>query len=305
MAQQTVTQETFGQSPAVARSASPRLRLRPGRFLLYLGVWTLCIVFGFPLFWTLMSSLKTSPEMFRYPPPWVPAVPQWINYYTVLITPRIPVSIWAWNSVVISVLGTLGTVITASMVAYSFARFEYRGRNALFMITLATLMLPAQVTLIPQFVLFHRMGWINTLNPLWVPLWFGGGAFAIFLMRQFFMTLPRDLDEAALIDGAGYFRIFWSILLPLCKPVLATLAIITFIAQWSEFLTPLIYLNSPEKFTISVGLHFFNSTPEVGGEPMQHLLMAACIMSMLPIILIFFLGQRFFVQGIVMSGIKG
>ncbi|HXF64749.1 MAG TPA: carbohydrate ABC transporter permease [Caldilineaceae bacterium] len=303
MAQQTATQSVVGQAPVAVRSTAPRLRLN--RLLLYVVVIALCVIFGFPLFWTLMSSLKTVPEMSKYPPPWVPAVPQWGNYYQVLITPRIPVSFWAWNSTVISVLGTIGTLITASMVAYSLARFEYRGRDALFLITLATLMLPAQVTLIPQFVLFHKLGWINTLNPLWVPLWFGGGGFAIFLMRQFFLSLPRDLDEAALIDGAGFFRIFWSILLPLCKPVLATLAIITFIAQWSEFLTPLIYLHSPEKFTISVGLHFFNSTPEVGGEPMQHLLMAACIMSMLPIILIFFLGQRFFVQGIVMSGIKG
>ncbi|OUC09305.1 hypothetical protein RY27_03655, partial [Litorilinea aerophila] len=120
-----------------------------------------------------------------------------------------------------------------------------------------------------------------------------------------FLSLPRDLDEAALIDGASFFRIFWSILLPLCKPVLATLGIITIIATWSDFLGPLIYLNSPEKFTVSVGLQFFNNSPEVGGEPMQHLLMAACILSMLPVIIIFFLGQRFFVQGIVMSGIKG
>jgi multiple sugar transport system permease protein len=124
-------------------------------------------------------------------------------------------------------------------------------------------------------------------------------------MRQFFLTLPRDLDEAALMDGASYFRIFWSILLPLCKPVLATLSIISVIDLWSDFQNPLIYLNSPEKFTVSVGLQFFNNTPEVGGEPMQHLLMAACVMAMLPVIIIFFLGQRFFVQGIVMSGIKG
>jgi multiple sugar transport system permease protein len=277
----------------------------PGRLFLYVFVWALCLMFGFPLFWTLMSSLKTAPEMFAFPPPLVPAVPQWDNYRDVLIIPRIPVLRWAWNSTIIVVLGTLGTVMSASLVAYSFARFEYRGRDTLFLITLATLMLPAQVTLIPQFVLFHRLGWVNTLLPLWVPLWFGGGAFAIFLMRQFFLSIPRDLDEAALIDGASYLRIFWSILLPLTKPVLATLGIITIIDLWGDFLGPLIYLNSPEKFTVSVGLRFFNNTPEVGGEPMQHLLMAACILSMIPVIVVFFLGQRFFVQGIVMSGIKG
>ncbi len=299
-----MAQTTMTPSVLSTRSGNA-LQFSINRGLLYVIVLTLCVVFGFPIFWTLMSSLKTAPELFKFPPPLFPKVVQWQNYYKVLVIPRIPVQIWALNSTIIVVLGTLGTIITSSLVAYSFARFEYRGRNVLFMITLATMMLPAQVTLIPQFVLFHYLGWINTLLPLWVPLWFGGGAFAIFLMRQFFLSLPRDLDEAALIDGASYFRIFWSILLPLCKPVLATLGIIMTIELWSDFLGPLIYLNSPEKFTVSVGLQFFNTTPEVGGEPMQHLLMAACILSMIPVITIFFLGQRFFVQGIVMSGIKG
>lgn len=276
-----------------------------GRVALYGLVLLLCLMFGFPLFWAAMSSLKTPMEMAKFPPPWVPADPQWENYVRVFAISRHPVSIWALNSTIIVVLGTLGTVLTASLVAYSFARFQYRGRDTLFAITLATIMLPAQVTLIPQFVLFYNLGWINTLKPLWIPSWFGGGAFAIFLMRQFFLSLPKDLDEAALIDGASYFRIFWSILLPLCKPVLATLAIIVIIDLWSDFQGPLVYLNSPEKFTISVGLRFFNNTPEVGGEPLQHLLMAACVLSMLPVIMIFFIGQRFFVQGIVMSGIKG
>jgi multiple sugar transport system permease protein len=268
-------------------------------------VIALCIIFGFPLFWTLMSSLKTPADIVKFPPVWIPPEFQWGNYVRIFGISRIPVTTWAWNSLVIVVLGTTGTVITASLVAYSFARFEYRGRNALFLITLATLMIPAQVTLIPQFVLFYKLGWINTVLPLWVPLWFGGSGFAIFLMRQFFLSLPRDLDEAALIDGASYLRIFWSILLPLCKPVLATLAIIMIIELWGDFLGPLIYLNSPEKFTVAVGLQFFNTVPDIGGEPMKHLLMAACILSMLPVIIIFFIGQRFFVQGIVMSGIKG
>lgn len=292
MAQQTMTQST------------PPYRVTIGRTGMYAIVFALCVMFGFPLFWTAMSSLKTIPEMFAFPPVLIPAVPQWSNYWTVLNI-SYPVGRWFLNSVLVVLLTTSGSLVTASLVAYSLARFDYRGRDVLFMITLATMMMPAQVTLIPQFVLFYKLGWINTILPLWVPHWFGGGAFAIFLMRQFFLTLPRDLDEAALIDGAGYFRIFWLILLPLCKPVLATLAIITIIASWSDFLGPLIYLNSPEKFTVSVGLQFFNAVPEVGGEPMQHLLMAACIMSMIPIIVIFFFGQRFFVQGIVMSGIKG
>jgi multiple sugar transport system permease protein len=275
------------------------------RAFLYGFIILLCLMFGFPIFWTLMSSLKTPAEMAAFPPVIIPSELQWENYRQVLMVPRIPVVRWAFNSTLVVALVTTGAVITSSLVAYSFARFNYRGRDVLFIITLATLMLPAQVTLIPQFVLFFRFGWINTIHPLWVPYWFGGGAFAIFLMRQFIMTLPRDLDEAALIDGAGYFRIFWSILLPLCKPVLATLSIIIVIDTWSDFLGPLIYLNSPDKFTIAVGLHFFKQSPEVGGQPLEHLLMAACILSMIPMITIFFLGQRFFVQGIVMSGIKG
>lgn len=166
-------------------------------------------------------------------------------------------------------------------------------------------MLPAQVTLIPQFVLFHWLGWINTLYPLWLPTWFGGGAFAIFLLRQFILTLPKELDEAALIDGASYFRIFWQILLPLCKPVLATIAVISFIASWNDFVNPLIYLQLPEKFTLAVGLNYFKNLPEVGGEPTQHLLMAASVMVILPVILLFFATQRYFVQGIALTGIKG
>ncbi|MFN8444005.1 MAG: carbohydrate ABC transporter permease [Caldilineaceae bacterium] len=290
-------------TPNAHRASSNRLTI--DRAVLYLLVVILCVLFGFPLFWTLMSSLKTAADMSSYPPVIIPAVPQWGNYLRVLIVQRLPVATWFGNSLWVTTLSTAGVVITSSLVAYSFARFEFRGRNLLFTITLATLMLPTEVTLIPQFVLFYKLGWINTLLPLWVPAWFGGGGFAIFLMRQFFLSLPKDLDEAALIDGASYLRIFWSILLPLCKPALATLAIITVIATWGDFLGPVIYLNSPEKFTISVGLQFFKNSPDVGGEPLQHILMAACVLSMIPIIIVFFLGQRYFVQGIVMSGIKG
>jgi len=292
-----MAQLTMGQPGAA--------RMNPGRIILYILVISLSILFGFPLFWTLMSSFKTAVEMAAFPPVIIPETFQWDNYNRVLLIPRIPVTVWAMNSAIVVTLTTLGTVITASLVAYSFARFEYRGRDALFMITLATMMLPAEVTLIPQFILFFKLGWINTLMPLWVPSWFGGGGFAIFLIRQFFLSLPRDLDEAALIDGANYLRIFWSILLPLCKPILATLGIITLMASWGDFIGPLIYLNSPSKFTVSIGLQFFKNSPEVGGEPMQHLLMAACVLSMIPTIALFFLGQRYFVQGIVMSGIKG
>ncbi len=212
---------------------------------------------------------------------------------------------WIGNSVLVVVLATLGTVLSSSVAAFSFARFKYRGRDLIFMLTLATLMLPGQVTLIPQFILFHEMNLIDTLYPLWVPFWFGGTAFYIFLLRQFLMTIPADLDEAALIDGASYPRVFWTILLPLCKPALATCAVISFINQWNEFNTPLVYLNTPEKFTIALGLSFYRNVPEQGGMPMQHLLMAASVMAIAPCLVLFFSAQRYFVQGIVLSGLKG
>jgi multiple sugar transport system permease protein len=286
-----------------ATTQTKRTGFSPGQILLYILVIFLGLLFMFPFFWTLMSSLKTPQEMSTFPPTWIPENPQWQNYATVLDT--VPFLVWAKNSLMVVVLSGTGTVLSGALVAYSFARFRFRGRDFIFLVTLATLMLPAQVTLIPQFVLFHKLGWINTHYPLWLPAWFGGGAFAIFLLRQFIMALPRELDVAAIIDGAGYFRIFWQILLPLCKPVLATIGVISVIDSWNDFVNPLIYLQLPEKFTLAVGLNYFRTIPEIGGEPTQHLLMAASVMIILPVIVVFFATQRYFVQGIVLSGIKG
>jgi len=232
-----------------------------------------------------------------------PAVPQWQNYARVF--EKVPFLLWTRNTLYLVVLGTLGRIISASMAAFAFARAQFRFKSLLFMATLGTMMLPAQVTLIPQFVLFHKIGWINTLKPLWVPAWFGGGAFAIFLMRQFMMTLPKDLDESAIIDGANMFRIFWSIILPLCTAALATLAVISAIAQWNSFIEPLIYIRSEKLLTIAVGLNYLKNQPELGGLPMQHLLMAASIMSTAPLIVLFFSAQKYFVRGIALTGIKG
>lgn len=216
---------------------------------------------------------------------------------------EVPYAVWVKNSVLIVVLSTVGSVFTASLVAYSFARFRYRAQNALFLITLGTMMLPAQVTLIPQYVLFHDLGWINTLLPLWVPSWFGGGAFSIFLIRQFIMALPRDLDEAAFVDGAGTFRIYWSILMPLCKPVLATLVVFSIIDNWTDFLGPLIYLNTPLNFTVAVGLNFFQSQSDIK-YPIKYLLMAGSVMTIAPMVVLFFLTQRYFMEGIILSGVR-
>lgn len=288
---------------AHARGRSRSAALSAESVVFYLVIAILSVIFLFPFFWTVMSSLKQPFELFQFPPAIFPAVPQWQNYLTVLTT--VPFLLWVWNSLIVVTLSTVGVVVSSSIVAYSFARFEYRGRDSFFMLTLATMMLPAQVTLIPQFILFNALGWINTLLPLWVPFLFGGGAFYIFLLRQFLMSLPADLDEAALIDGASYFQVFWSVLLPLCQPALAAVAIISFVSTWNDFLSPLIYLNSQEKFTLALGLQFFQNVPEEGGMPLQHLLMAASVMAIIPCLVLFFSFQRYFVEGVVLSGIKG
>lgn len=292
-----------GLARAQARRRAGASVLNTGSVSFWIVIGVLTVIFMFPFFWTVMSSLKQPFELFEFPPAIFPSVPQWVNYLTVLRT--VPFLLWIWNSLIVVTLSTVGVVISSSIVAYSFARFEYRGRDLFFMLTLATMMLPAQVTLIPQFILFNALGWINTLLPLWVPFLFGGGAFYIFLLRQFLLSLPADLDEAALIDGASYFQVFWSVLLPLCQPALAAVAIISFVSTWNDFLTPLIYLNSQNKFTLALGLQFFQNVPEEGGMPLQHLLMAASVMAIIPCLVLFFSFQRYFVEGVVLSGIKG
>ncbi len=259
----------------------------------------------FPFFWTVSSSLKQPSEIVTFPPTWIPAVPQWHNYARVF--EMVTFLTWVINSLYVTVLSTLGVVVSATLVAFSFARFEYRGRDLLFLITLGTMMMPAQVTLIPQYLLFNKLQWLNTFKPLWIPAWFGGGAFFIFLLRQFIMSLPKDLDEAAIIDGAGYLRVLWSVLVPLCKPALSTVAVISFIGSWNDYMGPLIYLNERIKFTMALGLDAlrWQEGTESAGEPTFQYMMAACVMAIIPCVALFFAAQRYFVQGIVMSGIKG
>jgi multiple sugar transport system permease protein len=281
--------------------------------LLYLVSTILGLMFLFPFFYTFMSSLKEPFELFTVPPTIVPKRLQWVNYVETVSMDMAPYDLWFYNTVVITVLSTTGGVLTSCLVAFGFARFRFRFKDALFMITLSTLMMPAQVTLIPRYIMFFKFGqwtgvpFLDTFKPLWLPSWFGGGAFAIFLMRQFMQTLPRDLDEAALIDGASYPGIFLKIVAPLCKPAIATLTIISVIGKWNSFMEPMIYLNTSDKFPISVGIEFFHITGagQTMAKPMQHYLMCASVLSTIVPITIFFLFQRYFVQGVVMSGIKG
>jgi ABC-type glycerol-3-phosphate transport system permease component len=273
-----------------------------GRASLYLFVLTFGLVFAVPLYWAVQTSLKAERELYYFPPSLAPAVPQWQNYVNVVN--RVPIDLWYANTATIAVLNVIGATASGLVVAYAFARFRWPGRDLVFLLTLGTMMFPSQITLIPTFILFKNLGWINTLYPLIVPAFFGGGAFTIFLLRQFIMSLPRELDEAAVIDGASYHRVLLDVIIPLTKPAIATAAIIHFIAAWNDFLDPLIYLNKPTMMTLAVGMRWFQTIPETGVRE-DHFLMVVVVLTALPCIVLFFLAQRYFVQGIVMSGIKG
>ena len=295
-------EQAAGTIPSTRSNQTARVTHFLGRFGLHLACIILGIMLMIPFYWAVVSSLKTAAEVRMLPPVWWPPVPQWQNYpevWTGTLFGR-----WAANTLFLTVVATFGQVLSASLAGYSFARFRFPGRNVIFTITMATLLLPVYVTLIPQYLLFFRLGWLNTYYPLIVPYWFGGGAFFIFLFRQFFMSIPMELDEAARIDGASYPRILWNIIMPLSGPVYASAAIIAGISQWNSFLLPLIILNRPVNYPLSIGLRYFQIQPDTG-IPRDHLLMAASVLMTLPIILLFFVGQRYFVRGVVMSGIKG
>jgi ABC-type glycerol-3-phosphate transport system permease component len=253
-----------------------------------------------PFFWAVSSSLKEAHEVRQLPLVWWPSNPQWHNYPAVW-SGRL-FARWYANSLFLTAIATVGTVLSSSIAGYAFARFRFPGKHVLFSITMATMLLPGYVLLIPNYLLYWKLGWLNTYLPLTVPYWFGS-AFFIFLFRQFFMTIPLDLDEAARIDGASFPRVFWSIVLPLSGPVYATAFIIDGIAQWNSFLRPLIVLNQLQDYPISVGLRYLQGTGD--SLPRDHLLMAGSMLVTLPVIIVFFLGQRYFVRGVAMTGIKG
>jgi multiple sugar transport system permease protein len=275
------------------------------RIVLYVVVFALTIIFTIPSYWTAIGSLKSYGEVVAIPPLWWPTELRWGNYARVM--ELIPYVRFFENTLLVSLIACFGQVTSASLVGYGFARFRFVGRDILFMLVLSTIMLPPELTLIPTFILFKLLGWFDTYLPLIVPSFFGGGAFFVFLFRQFFMTIPKDLDEAARIDGAGHLRIFWSIVAPLSLPAFAAATITSFLTHWNDFINPLIYLNTLEKFTLSIGITAFKIGSAGGAvyEPRDQLLMAATVMMTVPILIIFFVAQRYFIQGIVMSGIKG
>jgi ABC-type glycerol-3-phosphate transport system permease component len=262
--------------------------------ILILGAFVLMI----PLAWMFSTSLKTLGTIFSIPPEWIPSTPHWENYQEIFTS--VPFGRYMYNTATITMLDVVGKVLSCSLVAFAFARLHWRGRDVLFLVMLATLMLPHQVTLIPQFVLFKYLGWINTYIPLVLPN-FLGGPFLTFLLRQYYMTIPMELDDAARMDGASIFDVYWRIILPLSRPGLAAVAIFMFNSSWNDFLGPLIYLQDRNLYTISLGLRSFQDQFYTS----WHLLMAASLIAMIPVLLIFFFAQKYFIQGVVFTGIKG
>ncbi|MEA2515863.1 MAG: multiple sugar transport system permease protein [Thermomicrobiales bacterium] len=253
-----------------------------------------------PLGWMISTSLKRQMDVFVLPPKWIPAPPQWGNYAEIFDSA--PFDLYLLNSAIITSSSVFGSVLSCSLAAYGFARLRFPGRELIFVMILATLMLPESMTLIPRFIIFEKLGWLNSFKPLIVPSFFGS-AFQIFLLRQFFRTIPNELEDAARLDGAGTLRIFATIVLPLSKPALVTAGIFSFIFSWNDFIRPLLYLNSEDKYTVAIGLLNFTGSDRIG--PQMHLLMAASFLTTLPVLIVFLLAQRLFVKGIVFSGIKG
>jgi ABC-type glycerol-3-phosphate transport system permease component len=256
-------------------------------------------VFALPFVWMFSTSLKTDLLSRQFPPVWIPAHPRWANYTEAWNL--VPFGHYALNTLRISVLSTFGGTLSAAMVAFGFARIRFAGRDTAFMLLLSTMMLPGVVTMAPGYILMRELGWIDTYMPLIVPAYFGGGAFAIFLLRQFFMTIPVELDEAAKMDGATFPQIFYRVILPLSKPATTTIALFAFMGSYKDFMGPLIYLNTDSKHTLELGLQSFST---LHGTHYNFMMAAALIVS-IPVILIFSAGQRYFIEGITLTGIKG
>jgi ABC-type glycerol-3-phosphate transport system permease component len=256
------------------------------------------VVMVAPMLWMIGTSLKQPGVIFTFPPQWIPNPVDWDNYGQLFM--QLPMTTFLLNSFKVTTIATVGQVISCAMAAFAFARLRFPARNLLFFLLLATLMVPVHVTIVPVFVIMRWLGWYDTHWSLTVPWWLGG-AFGTFLLRQFFLTIPVEMVEAAKIDGAGYFRIFLRIFLPLSGPALATLAVFTFMGSWNNLLAPLIYLSSEQNYTVTLGLTFLQGQYYTQWT----LLMAGAIVSVIPTLVVFFAAQRYFVEGIVRAGIKG
>jgi multiple sugar transport system permease protein len=285
-------------SPARSNLGRPSLE----RVALTLLAIALSIIFLYPFIWSIFSSLKGPQEIYLIPPRLIPSQFFWSNYAR--LQQLAPFARFYANSVTITGIALVGTLISTVLVSYGFARFQFKGRNLLFLLVIGTMILPPEVTIVPRFILYNSIGWIDTWLPLTVPDYFAVSGFLVFLLRQFIMSLPTELDEAAEIDGASTFTVLTHVLLPLMKPVLATVAVFAFLASWNDFMGPLIFLRTTELFPLSVGLRFFQTGADVGGEPREAYMAAASLLMSLPPMVLFIFAQRYYIQGIVFSGLK-
>lgn len=289
---------TAPEALPVLSLASKRRQERVGRVLAFLVALVVTLFFAFPLYWMVATALKGNTEIFATPPTLVPQDPLWNNFRDALA--QIPFWTYLKNSLLYAVLSSVGAALSASLVAYGFSKVKWPGREAVFFLVLLTMLLPYQVTMIPTYLIFRALGWTGTLLPLIVPA-FLGNAYFIFLMRQFIRTLPDELSDAARIDGCSEFRVFWSVILPLIRPALAVVFLNQFLNAWKDFLGPLIYLNDPSQYTLSLALQQFQSA----NDQQWALLMACATVFMVPLFVLFFFTQRYFVEGVTFSGIKG
>lgn len=297
--------ESSSSPPRLPVTLSSWLSSRANRTRITLAVCYVIVILGavvvfFPFFWQLSTSLKAPRDVFRWPPVWFPIPPHFENYTEVATV--VPIVRFVTNSLVIASLVIVGTALSCSLAAYGFARLRFPGRDVIFLVLISPMILPWSVYMVPQFILFQKLGWYNTYLPLVVPAFFGN-PFFIFLLRQFFLSIPLELEDAARIDGAGFLGTYARVILPLAKPGLATVVIFTFMWTWNDFFGPLIYLSNQKLFTLPLGLAFFQGSPR--STVQMHLLMATSVIIVIPCIVIFFVAQRVFIQGIVFTGVKG
>jgi multiple sugar transport system permease protein len=276
------------------------------RTAIYSMLGFVATLFVAPLIWMFSTSIKPADQALSTPPRLLPSPASDTlkiaseNYQAVWNDPVVDFPLYFRNTLLVAVLSVIGMVLSSAIVAYGFARVKWRGKKWVFPVMLATMMIPFPVVMVPLYVIFKQFGWIGTFSPLWIPAWFGG-AFNIFMLRQFYMTIPRELDEAARIDGCSHWGIFWRIILPLSRPALTVVALFHFIGVWNDFLGPLIFLNDRDQFTLALGLQLYQS--QTGNTP-WHLLMAASTMVVAPVLVLFLLAQRTFIEGIATSGLK-
>ncbi|MCC7352296.1 MAG: carbohydrate ABC transporter permease [Anaerolineae bacterium] len=294
---ETVLPRTVVMSRRRWRPAAMRRTL--GRVLAYSALFAGAFIFLIPLAWLISTSLGTAADAVRVPHVWLPWPLRFENFPNALS--RAPFHIYLRNTLIVTGLAVTGTLLSTSLVAFGFARMRFRGRDLLFLILLSTMMIPGQVLLVPMFILFKTLGWYDTLLPLIVPQWFGTNAFGIFLLRQFFMTIPLDLDDAARIDGAHTLQVWWRILLPLSRPVLTTMGVLSFLFNWNDFIGPLIFIRSPGKQTFALALAALPSQYYTN----YHEAMAATFAFMLPCVILFFFAQRYLLKGLALTGLGG